>query len=362
MKARYITAFVSLLIFNGAIAQKKNGFILDCGISGLKDGTKAYLCINPGVDTVARAESKNGHFIFNGAVANDVNFYFIKLSKEANTEPSQGILLMNTSMTLKSSTATWPAVEMTGSEANDDFVALVKLYKDAQAKVAAGKTNEDSVTMMYKDYINTHRNSLYVADLILKFAPVLKVAGTREAYENLTDRAKNSYFALELKRFLGLRTLSTQIKEGGELPDFKMTLPNGGTGSVLEYAKKGKITLIDFWASWCGPCKAEVPNMKKVYDAFHSKGFNIISISTDQEAAAWKNAIAEDKTPWFHGRDDLDKASGVIFTIAAIPAFALVDGEGKFIAFSCGASKSPSFGPVIRGQELYTTIKNLLEK
>lgn len=350
-----IVLVLGLMTTTIAIAQIKSGFALNCHIPGLKDGTKAYLCVMPGVDTVARAVAKDGKFSFNGTVANGADFYFVKLAEEVKREPGQGILLMNTTMKLKSTLDTWPVLEVTGSEANDDFFGFVKLYKEAQAKGVAG----DALTQVYKDFISSHTNSLYIADLILQCAPILKRSGVKEAYAQLTDRAKNCHFGLALKRMIDLPVLSDQIKAGGVLPDFKVRAVNGMPISVLEYAKKGKLTLIDFWASWCGPCEAEIPNMKKVYDAFHDKGFNIIGVATDNDERAWQNALARDKTPWLHGRDVIDKAWGVIFTLGTIPGYALVDGEGKFIAFSA-RSKSPAFGPEIRGAALYKTIEDLL--
>lgn len=348
---------VLLIGSSAASAQQKKEFVLNCTVSGMKEGAKAYLCIMPGVDTVARAEVKNGKFSFKGSVPNGADFYFVKLANDVNSNPSQGILLVNESMKLSSTLETWPNVELVGSEANDDFFELLKLYKAAQAKGVTG----DEQNKVVLDFIRDHKNSLYVADLILQNAMLLKRSGVKEAYAQLTDRAKNCHFGLALKRMIDLPVLSEQVKLGGTLPDFKVRAIDGVPISVLEQAKKGKLTLIDFWASWCGPCEAEIPNMKKVYTAFHDKGFNIIGVSTDNDEAAWQNALGRDKTPWFHGRDILDKAWGVVFTLGSLPAYILVDGEGKLLAFSRKVSKSDAFGPEIRGAELYKTIASLLK-
>lgn len=88
----------------------------------------------------------------------------------------------------------------------------------------------------------------------------------------------------------------SEFVAGRVAPDFTLSTPTGDSLSM--YAVKGKIKLLDFWASWCAPCRAENPHMIKLYEKYHNKGLVILGISLDHQPDAWKKAIADDKLTW----------------------------------------------------------------
>ena len=121
---------------------------------------------------------------------------------------------------------------------------------------------------------------------------------------------------------------------GKDFIDLTLNDTNGVSHKLSDYVGKGNYVLLDFWASWCGPCRAEMPNVVANYNKYHDKGFNIVGISFDSNSEAWKKAITDMKMNWIHLSDlkawhsDAGKAYGV----DAIPASILVDPQGKVVA------------------------------
>lgn len=330
-------------------AQDKAGFKLSGQLKGLPDGTKLYLRTQER-DTIARAISNGDRFTFKGKLTLDGRFHFIVIDTLVSRIGTKAIFLENQVMNVAGLVGS-KEVKVTGSKAHLDYVEFVEVFSEIK---------DDNIKHEFlKIWISNHSESLITPWFISSLGNKEEF---QKAYNLLPYHIKTSYYGDQLKRKFQFSKYAEDIKLGEIIPDFKVSLPDKKSISILEYAKINKLTLLDFWASWCKPCRAETPNMKKVYEAFHDKGFNIIGVSTDAKEVDWKKAMLEDNTAWFHGRDNLDNASKDIFGIASIPAFALVDGEGKLIAFSCAMSNISSFGPPIRGEELYKTIETLLNK
>jgi peroxiredoxin len=126
--------------------------------------------------------------------------------------------------------------------------------------------------------------------------------------------------------------LDNLIPVGSEAPDFTQNSPEGKPISLSSL--RGKVVLIDFWASWCRPCRMEMPNVKKVYAEYHKKGFEILGVSLDQNKEAWTGAIKQDGLPWKHVSDLAfwNNAAAQQYGVSAIPYTVLVDRDGKVLA------------------------------
>jgi len=134
-------------------------------------------------------------------------------------------------------------------------------------------------------------------------------------------------------------------------PDIELKDPNGKP--IKLSSLRGKVVLVDFWASWCRPCRAENPNVVRLYKQFKDKGFTVYSVSLDEDAAAWKKAIAQDGLIWpTHVSDLLGWSTPVIqlYKFDGIPYTVLIDREGKIIATG------------LRGTELEQKLKEALAK
>jgi thiol-disulfide isomerase/thioredoxin len=147
------------------------------------------------------------------------------------------------------------------------------------------------------------------------------------------------------------------LNVGDKAPDLKFKDPSGKDRALSSL--KGKLVLIDFWASWCGPCRQENPNVVKVYNQYknsrfkNGKGFEVFSVSLDQNKGAWVAAIEKDGLVWENHVSDLQywRSEGArIYNVNSIPATFLVDGEGVIIAKN------------LRGQALERTLASLVTK
>jgi peroxiredoxin len=123
---------------------------------------------------------------------------------------------------------------------------------------------------------------------------------------------------------------STEI--GDEAPDFSAATPEGAAKSLKSL--RGKVVLVDFWASWCGPCRRENPNVVAVYNKYKTKGFDVIGVSLDTDGAKWKSAIEADKLTWHHVSDlqGWKSAAAALYKVTGIPNTLLLDKNGVIIA------------------------------
>ena len=347
-----------LLVACGNDKKKKTNFELKGTLANVVGGETIYFEeLSPTgkllVDSTTLDEK--GNFSFT-QYAPSAGFYRVKIS-EANfamliLDSSQKVTISGDFKDLGNS------YKVEGSPDTKVFLELNELGKIVQMRVDSfqqvfqgilATVKKDSVTMdsvnkalepAYMKMIGAHqklvaevvaKNSSSLASLvgIQQLNPDDYMDVYKKVYADLSKRFPGSKYLINLKKNV---ESYGKIAIGSEAPDFTLKT-NKGKPLALS-SLRGNIVLIDFWASWCGPCRKENPNVINVYKKYHTKGFEILGVSLDDKEEKWVDAIEKDGLPWYHVSDlkGWESETVIQYGVDAIPFTVLLDKEGKIIA------------------------------
>lgn len=209
------------------------------------------------------------------------------------------------------------------AQAKGDEQAKIRQSDEYKAMEAADSRFIHYTDSVIRQLVLDHRDSFW-GPLLAVYCLVYFTPEYRALYNQFSDEAKNSFYG---------RRMHTELWPAGETGEkiemFTVKDEAGKAFSFQQLAQGKKYVLIDFWASWCGPCRKEIPNVKRQYALYNDKGFQVVSISIDKNAAAWKKALTEEQLPWpnFLSTEVADQ-----FHVKSIPAMFLVDADGTIIA------------------------------
>lgn len=211
-----------------------------------------------------------------------------------------------------------------------EYEAQLKKYKDDFAEIIPAY--EAAIDSAMVAYALAHPDVETAAQLFVVNGNYLSDEEFEAAFNSFTPEVQQSSFAERLRTRLTARQLS---EPGAIAPDFTLKNPDGQDVTLSSF--RGQYVLLDFWASWCIPCRKSMPAMKELYAKYHDKGFEIIGISNDSKADSWKQALEEDKTPWVHVIDEFpEKGRGAVviskYKAGSLPTYFLLDKEGRIIS------------------------------
>ncbi|WP_292271425.1 TlpA disulfide reductase family protein [Butyricimonas sp.] len=207
------------------------------------------------------------------------------------------------------------------------------------------KANPDAYVSAFVIY--TAMNTMHFENFMLvSLKKHLNYELLREKFMLLGEQGKKTEYGRIVADYVAEQE---RVVIGALAPDFEITTPDGE--SISLYALDGKVKLIDFWASWCGPCRQENPNVVKIYNKFRGKGLEILGISLDSDKKEWTDAIRKDGLRWKHGAELKGWKSSVVqlYKVRSVPCTILLDENNRIVAKN------------LRGKELEKKIEELLK-
>lgn len=217
--------------------------------------------------------------------------------------------------------------------ARKGYTDLVKAIRagDREAEKKAYQIDMDVLNAV-KAYIEANPTKLSAAKLLHEFRYYID-EGEQEA---IFAKADSTFMSLPgIGPMVAHLEVLKSVAPGKTFVDFEMPDPKGKMRKLSDYVGQGKkVVLIDFWASWCGPCMHEMPNLTATYKTYRKKGFEIVGISLDKEEEAWLKTIKEKKMDWIHLSDLKGWKSGgaALYGVNSIPCTVLVDKDGTILA------------------------------
>lgn len=321
-------------------------FTLTGKVQGLPENSRVALTdgSNP-TDTVAETRVKNGEFVLKGHIA-EPNLYEVNFDAAKKKTP---IFMGDDKMQLSGDVNDLAGLKTTGSPSNDDFVAFqaafTPYFKELNALAAKANTMEyvakrdsltvrikqvsDSIFIVLDQFIKAKPNS-YVSPFVLVVVNQLTedVVAQDKRLHSLSPEVQKGYYAQYLQKMLDDAKVGAI---GTEAIDFTQSDTSGRAVTLSSF--KGKYVLVDFWASWCGPCRMENPNVVATYAKFKDKNFTVLGVSLDKARDPWLKAIKDDGLAWTQVSDlkFWYNAVAVKYHIQQIPQNFLIDPSGKIV-------------------------------
>lgn len=299
----------SLLLSYSCLAG--DGYVIKGKVTGIISGYVTILEVNENPETVHETLPESvrivdGVFTISGKVKHP-GLVILKISTK-----TINLLIENTAYTVNADLKELNSSHIKGGPLNDQFNDYLKSETGPL------------------DYASKHPEQLIAGYLVQHFAR--EYQELQKGYAPLSLEVKGSVFGQAIwKKLAAFKT----TEAGKDMPDFTMTSPDGKTFSIKSLA--GKVVVLDFWASWCGPCRDFIPTMRKYYQQYHPKGVEFVAVSFDEHTGKWRKAMEETGMEWKQGIVEggfgLDAPVKKLLNINSIPHVIIIGKDGKIAAW-----------------------------
>jgi len=311
-----ITLLTFIIIFCSSFNNLKEYKIIGVA-TGFTDSTLLYL------DNVTDGSFKhidstiiiNEKFIFTGTLKEKI----VKTSiRTKDFENRCYVWLENSTIYFKGEKGKFKEASIVGSKSQDDQYRLNYLTKNAT----------DTKEIEYQ-FVKNNPNTIVSANLVSVYCSTWGKDKVNELYNSFSNEIKNTYYGKNILNFI---RYNKNIKIGDPYSDFSQNDINGKAVSLSNF--RGKVVLLEFWGSWCSPCRESNPELVKLYADFKNKGFEIFGVAAETDKTQWLNAIQKDNLTWTNVTDfkgDKNKAA-LIYGVKSYPTNYLIDKNGIVIA------------------------------